>query len=85
MYDECAKKAWGPEHKSTLDTRHNLSSLHKQKSKLEDPVNHCQQVVRGSTKLLDPEHPDTVDAVNELESCKVEMSKGKTDANVTGD
>ena len=66
------EKAWGPEHKQTLDTRYNLGLLYKERSMFGKAVLQFKYVVQGYTKLLGPEHSETVEALNQLENCEVD-------------
>ena len=66
------EKAWGPERKQALDTRYNLGLLYKARSIFGNAVQLFELVVQGYTKLLGPEHGETVEALNQLENCKVD-------------
>ena len=63
------EKAWGPEHKQTLDKRYNLALLYKARS-IGIAIQLFELVVQDSTKLLGPEHGETVEAFNQLENAK---------------
>lgn len=65
------EKAWGPEHKRTLDTRYNLGLLYKIRSMFVNAAQQFELVVQGYTKLLGQEYGEIVEALNQLENCKV--------------
>lgn len=64
------EKAWGPDHKRTLDIRYNLADFFERKFMLLDAAKHFELVVQGYTKRLGPEHPETVDAFDRLKHCQ---------------
>ena len=66
------EEAWGPEHKQALDTRYFLGLLYKERSMVGKAVQQFELVVQGYTKLLGPEHSGTVEALYQLENCKVD-------------
>ena len=64
------EKAWGPDHKSTLDTWYNLADLFERKSMFQDAAKHFEFVAQGYTKRLGPDDPETVDAFDRLKRCQ---------------
>ena len=66
------EKAWGPKHKHALDTRYNLGLLYEEMSMVGKAVQQFELVVQGYTKLLGPEHSETVEALEQLEDCEVD-------------
>lgn len=62
----------GPEYKQALDTRYSLGLLYKERSMFGKAVQQFELVVQGYKKLLGPEHSETVEALNQLEKCKVD-------------
>ncbi len=66
------EKAWGPDHKNSLDTRYNLALLYKAKSMRKDAAKHFDLVVQGYARLLGPGHPETIEASDQLKSCEAD-------------
>jgi len=64
------EKAWGSEHISTLDTIYNLAIMYMKRLMFEDAAKHFELVVQGYTKILGPEHSETVEALDLWKSCK---------------
>ena len=62
------EKAWGLDHKKPLDTRYNLADICKERSLFKNAAQHLELVIEGYSKILGPEHWETVDAVNQLET-----------------
>ena len=60
------EKAWGPEHKSTLDTVHYLANLYQAQGKMVEAEQMYIRALRGMEKAWGPEHTSTLDTVNNL-------------------
>lgn len=73
------EKAWGPNHKSTLDTRFSLAKLFEEKLMLEDAEKHFDLVVQCYTKLVEPEHPETVKASERLKAVRTTTAVGQVE------
>lgn len=50
------EKIWGLSHKKPLDTRYNLTVIHKERSLFQNAAQHLNLVVEGYNKILGPEH-----------------------------
>ncbi|PQE31108.1 nb-arc and tpr domain protein [Rutstroemia sp. NJR-2017a WRK4] len=60
------KKAWGPEHVSTLVIVNNLGNLYKDQGKLVEAEEMYQRALKGYEKVWGPEHTLTLTTVNNL-------------------
>ena len=60
------KKAWGPEHTSTLRTVNNLGCLYKDQGKLAEAEKMCQRALDGREKAWGPEHISTLSTIHNL-------------------
>ena len=60
------EKAWGPEHKATLDTVNNLGILYADQGKMAEAEEMYVRALRGFEKAWGPEHTSTRSTVNNL-------------------
>ena len=71
------KKAWGPEHASTLDTVNNLGNLYANQGRLKDAEMMYNRALAGKEKALGPEHTSTFDTINNLGLLYADQSRLK--------
>ena len=64
------EKAWGAEHKRSLDTRFNMAILYRKENRLQDARAQLELAVQGYTKVLGPDHRKTIKASEVLKQCK---------------
>ena len=63
------EKAWGPGHRKASETGYALAFLFEQKLMVQDVAKHFELVKQGYSKLLGPEHSETVDVSDRLRCC----------------
>ena len=64
------EKDLGAEHKQPLHTRFNMALLYKEKNLFQDVTEQLEVVVQGCTKVLGPDHWETVEVSELLNSWK---------------
>ncbi|KAF1952142.1 hypothetical protein CC80DRAFT_495479, partial [Byssothecium circinans] len=60
------KKAWGPEHTSTLNTVNNLGSLYKKLGRLDEAKKMYQRALQGKEKAWGLEHTSTLNTAEKM-------------------
>ncbi len=65
---ESKEKAWGPEHKSTLDTVDNLGLLYADQGKKQEAEAMYGRALEGKEKAWGPEHTSTLSTVSNMAS-----------------
>ena len=58
------KKAWGPEHTSTLDTVNNLGNLYSDQGRMKEPEEMYVRALAGKEEAWGPNYTSTLDTVN---------------------
>jgi tetratricopeptide (TPR) repeat protein len=60
------RKAWGPEHTSTLETINSMGILYRNQGRLEDAERMYNRALAGFEKAWGPEHTSTLETVNSM-------------------
>ncbi|OQD62219.1 hypothetical protein PENPOL_c013G09674 [Penicillium polonicum] len=71
------EKALGPDHRSTLDTVHDLGLLYKNQGKLKQAEEMYLRALTGYEKALGPDHTSTLDTVRNLGNLYLDQGKLK--------